>query len=303
LHAYVPNEGDAWSYTLDELGAYYERALTLPPEDRDIGIPADHPLELLDTAIPERAEQLIGAYLGSARLLGRRTAELHLALASDPDDPAFAPEAFSALYQRSLYQSMRSLTGQVFGLLRRRTKDLPETVQVLDLEDDIVVRFRSLTDEVIEATRIRCHGDYHLGQVLWTGKDFVIIDFEGEPARPLSERRIKRSPLRDVAGMIRSYHYAAYTPVYGGRAHGHDPAVLMLWARLWYLCTSAAFLEEYLAATAGSFIVPQSRRQTRTLLDAYLLEKAVYEVGYEANNRPDWIKIPIQGILQLLEAD
>ena len=143
-----------------------------------------------------------------------------MALASDTGDPNFAPEPFSVIYQRSIHHSVRGLLAQVFQLLRERIDYVPEAEKeraqkVLGLEDEIVRRFQSILYDKISAIRIRCHGDYHLGQVLFTGKDFVIIDFEGEPARPLTERRLKRSPLKDVAGMIRSFHYAACTSLYG----------------------------------------------------------------------------------------
>jgi len=164
---------------------------------------------------PALARETMTDYLDRARLLGRRTAELHLALSSDTEDPAFAPEPITPFYQRSLYQTMRSITVQNFRLLRDLGDQIPEAVQILDLEGDVVRRLQRVLEPKVNASRIRIHGDYHLGQVLYTGKDFVIIDFEGEPARPLSERRIKRSPLQDVAGMLRSLNYAAYSALYG----------------------------------------------------------------------------------------
>src|SRR5205823_10130803 len=155
--------------------------------------------------------------------------------------PAFAPEPITPFYQRSLYQTVRSITVQNFRLLRDLGDQIPEVVQILDLEGDVVRRLQRVLEPKINASRIRIHGDYHLGQVLYTGKDFVIIDFEGEPARPLSERRIKRSPLRDVAGMLRSFHYAAYTTLFTQEAEGvyasppEALAFLEPWARFWYL--------------------------------------------------------------------
>jgi maltose alpha-D-glucosyltransferase/alpha-amylase len=246
----------------------------------------------------------MGAYLESARLLGRRSAELHLALASDPDDPAFAPEPFSSLYQRSMYQSMRNLTSQVFRLARGATSAVPQMVQILDLEAVILARFQRLLDQRIDAKRIRVHGDYHLGQALYTGKDFVIIDFEGEPARPLGERRIKRPPLRDVAGMIRSFHYAAYTALMremSDRLQTDNPSYVEPWVRFWYGWASGAFLGSYLDSVGPGELLPSDDHHIRVLLDALMLEKALYELRYELNNRPEWVVIPIQGILHLLE--
>jgi maltose alpha-D-glucosyltransferase/alpha-amylase len=304
VQEYVPNEGDAWQYTLDSLNGYLEDAMAKQPE-------VNEPQLLLGTSLadlaamppPQLALEMFGTYLESARLLGRRTADLHLALASETEDSTFAPEPFTAQYQRSMYQSTRSLALELFRLLRDKQRQVPQAIQLLDLEESVVERFRRLLGTKIEAQRIRVHGDYHLGQVLYTGKDFVIIDFEGEPARPLSDRRIKRSPLRDVAGMVRSFHYAAYTALFGrsGASPQENPSFLEAWILFWYQWVASGFLRAYLdAAGEGSFL-PKTRRENEVLLDALLLEKAIYELRYELNNRPDWVKIPIAGILQLLE--
>jgi maltose alpha-D-glucosyltransferase / alpha-amylase len=312
LQGFVPNEGDAWRYTLDALDQYFERML-LRRDRPDPRVLAASILDLVG-ALPPEAEEVIGAYLGSARLLGQRTAELHLALASAPDDPDFAPEPFSVLYQRSLYQSARSLGRQVFELLRARRKSLPETVRadcdrVVDGERAVDRCFRALLDRKLGAARIRVHGDYHLGQVLYTGKDFVIIDFEGEPSRSLSERRLKRSPLKDVAGMLRSFHYAVYTSLLdqGGEGSGsvvrpEDRVALEPWGRLWYAWVSARFLHAYLETAGDAGWLPKAPQELRLLLDVYLLEKALYEVRYELNSRPEWVAVPLKGIAQLLES-
>jgi maltose alpha-D-glucosyltransferase/alpha-amylase len=197
----------------------------------------------------------------------------------------------------------------VLLLLRRRVSQLPEALQpparkLLELESVIMRRFRAVADRKIAALRIRAHGDYHLGQVLYTGRDFVTIDFEGEPSRTITARRIKRSPLRDVAGMLRSFHYAAYTVLLGsapgGRVRPEDVPVLEPWARLWTQWVSAAFFKSYLETGAKSLLPPQAE-DLQVLLDAHLLEKALYELGYELNNRPDWVAVPLTGILELLE--
>jgi maltose alpha-D-glucosyltransferase/alpha-amylase len=301
----VPNSGDAWHYTLDSLSRFFEEAIVRHPEVEDPPMPEGVGLfEAAEMETPALARATMADYLDRARLLGRRTAELHLALASDNDDPAFAPEPITPFYQRSVYQTMRSVTVQNFRLLRTLSDEIPEAVQILDLEGDVVRRLQRVLEPKINATRIRIHGDYHLGQVLYTGKDFVIIDFEGEPARPLSERRIKRSPLQDVAGMLRSLNYAAYSALYGrlgGIAADRDPSVLQHWVRFWYLWAAGAFLGTYLDVAQGASFIPRSREHTKILLDTFLIGKAMYELGYEANNRPQWMRIPIQGILQLLE--
>jgi maltose alpha-D-glucosyltransferase/alpha-amylase len=310
LQQFVPNEGDAWKYTLDRLTHFFQQTVAERPKMENLPLPSSPLLDLVEQEFPLAVSDIIGPYLESARLLGQRTGELHLALASSRGRPEFDPEPFSKLYQRSLYQSMRNLTGQVFQLLRQRLPALPEeprleVQKVLGQEAKILERFRSVIDQKLTAMRIRCHGDYHLGQVLYTGKDFVIIDFEGEPARPLSERRIKRSPLRDVAGMLRSFNYAVYSAFFSQRDSGlirhEDNVFLEAAAQFWRLWVSVAFLKAYLEVAAGGNFIPRSKKEIQTLLDIYLLEKAVYELGYEINNRPQWILIPLQGIQQMLK--
>jgi maltose alpha-D-glucosyltransferase / alpha-amylase len=302
---FVPNEGDAWQFTLDSLGHYLEEVLARGPAQEGPFVERPSILDLARTEPPDIAHETIGAYLEAARLLGGRTAELHLALASDPENSAFAPEPFSILYQRALYQSLRAPAVRTFRLLRSMALDDPELSMVLSYEGEILERYRGVLDRKLGATRIRCHGDYHLGQVLWTGKDFMIIDFEGEPALPLGERRIKRSPLRDVAGMIRSFHYAMHTALDRAQDEIGSPAessLLTLWADFWYLWVSASFLRSYLQTARGASFLPRGREELSTLLDVCLLEKAVYELRYEANHRPEWIHIPARGILELLGA-
>ncbi|MBN1191035.1 MAG: maltose alpha-D-glucosyltransferase [Dehalococcoidales bacterium] len=308
LQAYIPNEGDAWQYTLDSLERYFQTVIAHPTVQAP-PVPRKHLLSLLKEP-PSLAEETISTYLTSAQLLGQRTAELHTALSSVSSDPDFAPERFSRSDQTSVYQSMRSLTIRVFQLLEERRVKLPENIkhdaeQVLGLKDAIIKKYQQVQTQKISAVRIRCHGDYHLGQVLYTGKDFIIIDFEGEPARPLSERRLKRSPIQDVAGMLRSFHYAAHQALnrqsqISARPEDDLP-VLQQWSQYWYTWVAVAFLKSYLEHIAQTRVLPEDPDQLKILLDAYLLDKAVYEMNYELNNRPDWLKVPIYGILQLME--
>jgi maltose alpha-D-glucosyltransferase/alpha-amylase len=262
----------------------------------------------MESAPPPLARDTIGGYLHSAELLGQRTAELHVALATTAGGLAFSPEPFTQLYQRGLYQSMRSQARTTLELLRTQLERLDSEAQqqakrALDHGQSIFARFGELLHDRIDARRIRCHGDYHLGQVLFTGKDFVIIDFEGEPERPVSERRIKASPLRDVAGMLRSFHYVSHAAL-----RGKTPTLFVgnvaisneTWAAFWYVWTSATFLQSYFAHAEPGGFLPSGSTHRRTLLNAYLLEKALYELRYELNNRPDWVKIPLEGILQLV---
>jgi maltose alpha-D-glucosyltransferase/alpha-amylase len=191
-------------------------------------------------------------------------------------------------------------------LLRAQQRRLNEEArnqskEMLECERSLYSKFSELTRGLIDARRIRCHGDLHLGQVLFTGTDFVIIDFEGEPERPVSERRIKASALRDVAGMLRSFHYAAYAALRGqtqALIMHHATVPIENWANYWSAWVSAAFLRRYLVAAEPGGFLPKDRTQLHTLTRAYLLEKALYELRYELNNRPDWVNIPLEGIKQ-----
>ncbi len=227
LLGYVENEGDAWAYTLDVLGSFIERLLSEPEVVDAAPVPALHIFDVASNEIPGSAYDFIGTYLDDASRLGEQTGNMHLALASREDDAAFRPEDFSLLGQRALYQSMRSQSRRNLRELQRIIHRLPEALQadareLAERQDAVIDRFQQLTDHRIDAQSIRTHGDYHLGQVLYTGRDFVIIDFEGEPARPIGERRIKRSPLRDVAGMLRSFDYAASSGLMGTGAWVRD---------------------------------------------------------------------------------
>ncbi len=311
LQAFVPNQGDAWAYTEDVLAAYFERAITSPELPEPVEVSTQALLEDAAAELPEPVQGLIGSdYLGFARLLGARTAELHRVLDSGRDDRAFAPEAFGALYQRSLYQSLRNRAAQSYRLLAQRVEMLPpESIgmarQVLDLEPEVQGRFHWLLDRRIDVDRIRCHGDYHLGQVLYTGRDAVIFDFEGEPARPLGERRMKRSAMVDVAGMLRSFTYAVHNalrrPLTGASIRPEDAVALERWGDFWAHWVGAAFLQAYREAAGDAGFIPRSDDDLTALLDVYLLEKALYELGYELNNRPDWAAIPLRGVLDLLD--
>jgi maltose alpha-D-glucosyltransferase/alpha-amylase len=309
LQAFVPNQGDVFEFTLDELRGYFERVLTIPtpPDVGDLGAAAL--LEASRGDIPPLASETIGAYLETANLLGVRTGDLHRALADAPDNPDFAPEPFSELYQRSVYQAIQATARRSLRQLERIEPNLPEPVAsdaraVLLLADRVDRRLRDLFARKLDGQRIRVHGDFHAGQILHTGRDLLIIDFEGEPTRPLSERRLKRSALVDVAGMLRSFHYAAFgsllRPELGAQIRPEDVAALEPWAAFWYRWVSVAYLTGYDAATRGAKFLPSNDADRAILIDAFLLHKAAYELDYELNNRPDWVAIPLRGILELL---
>ncbi len=312
LQSFIRNEGDAWSYTLDTLSHYFERVLADPrTSEADPPATADRLVALAGHVPDEQVSVLLGHWVDIARLIGQRTAELHVALASDggPDSP-YAAEPMTPHYQRSLYQSMRNALGQNFELLQRQLRSLPEEARrlartVLERDKQLDEIFRRLLDKRLTARRIRIHGDYHLGQLLFTGRDFVILDFEGEPTRSLSERRIKRSPLRDVAGMIRSFHYASYSSmrrlVANGIVSDESSPRIEKWACYFYDWSLALFLCAYFEHAASGNFLPRGEDELEVLLEAYLAEKAIYELGYELNNRPDWTTIPLRGLTGLLK--
>lgn len=265
--ALVPNRGDAWAWALEQVATYFGRIASAPAPAND--------LELLGVAIDARIRQL-----------GTSTGELHLALASDRTDPAFAPEPFTRGDATELATAIRASAA---GLAEKLD---PVRASLSQVES----RIAQLTSGEFHTEKIRTHGDYHLGQVLDTGVDFVIIDFEGEPSRPLAERRRKRSPLRDVAGMLRSFHYAAHASLVGRE----DRAELESSANRWSQAARRSFLGGWLDAARSAVFVPASEAEITPLLDAFLLEKVLYEIAYEMNNRPDWLPIPISGLEALL---
>jgi maltose alpha-D-glucosyltransferase / alpha-amylase len=306
----VDSNSDAWAYMLDRLDDYNERILSsnvldLPHDLRGSIIePADY------DELPEQIKLMLdGQLVERVKLLGRRSGEMHIKLASDLHHPDFRPEPYSLHYQRSLYAGLQSLVRATFSTLSKKLKDLPENVQkeaeeLLAMKHEILVTLKNIYRKKIDVDKIRIHGDYHLGQVLFTGKDFVITDFEGEPARSYSERRLKRSALRDVAGMIRSFHYAAYGSLFlDNQIRTEDISKLMPFADQWFHYMSGFFMRAYMKTVEGHSFIPHSKEDLEILMNTFTLEKAIYELNYELNNRPDWVIIPIRGIKAVLRKE
>lgn len=310
LQHFAANVGDAWSYSLREIGRYYRAVLPETPQSQ--WRIARHGLfDLVGRQPDPRLRTLIGPYFEAVRIMGQRTAQMHLCLAAATDDASLVLEPFTTHYQRQLYQGFRSLVGRTLDRLGENLGNMNEALsdralRLIERESEILAEFALIRDNTIDAGRIRIHGDYHLGQLLCTGNDFVIVDFEGEPMRALSERRIKRCPLRDVAGMLRSFHYAAMSSLMSeipsAVVRPVDRQHLAPWAEIWLAWVSASFLDGYLAQTRDAAFLPRSIAEIELLLRIYLLEKALYEVSYELGHRPDWVAIPLEATERLLAA-
>ncbi len=311
LHRFVPHETDAWQYTMDSLSRFFERTQTgqVTPEDLLLegrGMPL---VALSETETPEKAANLIGEYLERARLLGLRSAELHLALSSNTVNADFMPEPLTDFYKQGLYHSVIAQTARTFQTLRRGIAAQPEQAggrisQLLALDESIRARLQSFRESKMTGSRIRIHGDYNLKDVLYTGKDFVIVDFEGDPARHLTERRMKYPPLRDVAVMLASFHDAAHAGP-GGHVPGmthlrDDPGASVRWAEVWYRWVAAAFVRGYLSRMESTTLLPATRTETGILLNVLILENLMLNLERRAGETEGYIA-PLTGILRLLD--
>jgi maltose alpha-D-glucosyltransferase/alpha-amylase len=319
LQGLVANEGDGWQWFLAQLTGFFTSVAALPAPPT-----ASRPSFLNDRRPNEEALEPAGSSLQAAALLGRRTAEMHLALATATSDPAFAAEPFTS---EDLARDAHRIDDQITYTLEAlkiklsTLKDLTadDAALLLSRRIDLFARANAITASTAAGQRIRIHGDYHLGQTLRTVNssqeratqfgtdtgDFVLLDFEGEPARLLAERRQKQSPLKDVAGMIRSLSYAAYSGLdqfltsNPELARGPGSESLTAWAIFWQNSTSSEFLRAYQETIGVNSTLLPPPQQSQALLAAYMLEKALYELLYELNNRPSWLHIPLAGILAL----
>lgn len=273
--AFVPNEGDAWAAVTRDLTA----SLTSGSSED-------------------------GSWIGA--ILGQRTAEMHKALSAPTADEDFAVEPLTT---DDISRWVNEAVGEAQDLLDRLDEGLsalPAPAQalaqdIMSQREMLISRIKAASNMEPSGGRSRIHGDYHLGQVLVTGRDVVIIDFEGEPKRSLAERRAKSSPLRDVAGMLRSFHYAAWTALDRHAQQNDDvPEPVRARAEAWRQRVSRDYLASYQAHIAGASSYPPSPDFAKALTDLFLLQKAIYEVGYELANRPDWVQIPLSGIRDLL---
>jgi len=307
--SFVPYAMDAWKFTLEAVSRYYDRVFALAAQGLTPEIPpVVGPLKLFQQGPAPEMEDHIGSYLESARLLGLRTAEFHLALAGG-DDGEFVMEPMTG-HLRGVFQTMRSLAVQNLRLLRRQGNTLPAELaamaqRVAEREPLILKNYRRLVEQTFDAGRIRTHGDLDLGEILWTGRDFVFADFEGDVNLPISERRLKRSPLADVARLVRSFHYAAYAGFHQqvelGSIARENLSKLEPWVRHWNRAVSRAFLQSYCQALRESALLPTDEDKLRTLLLAYLLHQVMDELGRQLRSHADNVRPALQAILILTE--
>ena len=318
LQGMVANQGDGWQWFLDQLACWLPAVAQSPGPARSM---APGWLSKREP-VPESLKPILST-IEAAALLGTRTAELHLALASSSTLAAFVPEPLTGTELAHDAERIEQQIKSAFEALKSNLSKLDDSTcdqagLLLSRRAELICKARSIQSVATGGQRIRIHGDYHLGQTLRiaathdasaTDKDrkgdFVVIDFEGEPARPIEERRRKQSPLKDVVGMMRSFAYAAFSAVdrfiaaESGGANAIDRAPLIGWAQLWQNTATSEFLCSYREGMAGNRDLLPPVVEAQILLDAYLLEKALYELLYELNNRPSWVRIPLDSILAL----
>ena len=303
----IENQGEVWVHVKDSLDRFFERVLT---STRDIAI--NKPDNKMTEAIgyedfPASIKELAGVILPERIYqLGEFTAELHDALSQHANDKDFDKEESSLHYQRSLFSGLQTLTRTSLEKLKSILNELPEDTaeearEVLSMKNEILSCFRDIYDHKISVMKIRTHGDYHLKQILWTGREYIMNSFEGDPSKSFSERRIRRSAMRDLAAMIRSLHYAAYSnilsPEYDQqRKEGN----LEEWAETWHYYISRLYIKGYLDKAGSKDYVPKNKEDFKILMHTFLLEKALTELNFEIENRREWILIPLRGIKAIL---
>ena len=307
LSSFIRNGTRGWDYTLDHLGLYFEHALAIPEDDprlRELGVP--DPLSENYPAIPPLMTNLLGNFVDVIKALGQRTAEMHGALSSHSDIPAFAPEPFTEFYRHSVYHGILGQLNRTFDALRSSVLSLEsqgkqDAEQILTRETDIRKQLLKLRDQRIAGLRIRQHGDFQLSNLIYSGNNWVITNFEGDPYRSIGERRIKRSALRDIAPCCGPLHYVSHAALFGDvpgiipSREGHP--TIEKWARTWYRWASCIFLKQYRESLSGADFLPARTQEFQIMLGSYLLERALLEIEHELQYRPQWIRIPLRGIL------
>jgi len=304
------NHGDGYSFMITRVNNYIERILASPDKNALLTFEKagsfTNPTAFED--LPEELQTLLGtAASEQARIIGIRTGQMHLALASGTGLKDFAPEDFSLHYQRSLFSSMQSLVRETFQKSNEKLQKVPDDIkeeleEVIARRQEVLDKYRRIYSKKLDVIKIRIHGNYHLGQVLFTGKDVVINDFGGDPGRRFSDRRLKRSPLRDVAAMIKSFRYAANEGIMETmQVPKENIAELLPFADLWVHYMRGFFVKAYLETVKGSAFIPEDVHDLQMMLETYMLEKVFYDLNYELNNRPDWVRVPLRVLKLILD--
>lgn len=309
MQVMVENHGDGRSFMLERLNNYIERILAggrfIPGIEEPLNLITD-PVSY--DQLPQELQTLLGGPAAEqSRLFGIRTAMLHLALAADTSNEDFAAEDFSLHYQRSLFSSMQSLVRETYQSIDRRIQKFPAEIQtgleqIRSRKNEVLDELRKIYTKKLQASKIRIHGNLHLQQILLTGKDVAIHDFGGNPHRNYSERRLKRSPLRDVASMIRSFNYVAHKAFLNTTQVSKEEArELMPFAGFWAHYMSNFFLDAYLEKIQNSFFIPQAKEDRDMMLRTYLLEGILHDLNFELNNRPKYVAVPLRLIHSIMD--
>ncbi|QMW07097.1 maltose alpha-D-glucosyltransferase [Spirosoma foliorum] len=308
----VARHGDGKTYVLERINNFIERVLAR--NQLQLATAVDSPRGTLSqplalTDLPIETQELIGPRgAEQARLLGTRIGQMHRALASDRTHPDFAPEEFSLHYQRSLFSGLQSLVRESYQSQQRNLQRLPDDVraeveQMLGRKEDVLSLLKRIYSKRLDTSKIRIHGDLQLEKILLTGKDIAIQDFGGDPTRSYSERRLKRSPLRDVAAMIRSFYYVGYEGfLRTNQVTDDDLGRILPYAEFWAHYMSGFFMHAYLETVQGSSFIPTDPDDRQMMLETYLLEKAITDLNQELNHRPDWVRVPLQLIKSIVKA-
>ena len=306
MQTLVEYHGNGRTYMLERLNNYHDRIVARETHPT-IEMRGTLTEPLAYERYPEDLKEFIGGTVSEGiRLIGLRTGEMHKALASRSDIKQFAPEDFSLHYQRSLFAGLQSLVRASFNNHKNSIDGLDnstreEVQSVLSRKDDVLKTLKRIYRRKLDVAKIRIHGNYDLKQVVFTGKDVAILDFHGDPTRTYSERRLKRSPLRDVAGMLRSIHYVAHEGLLLKNASNREElSKLLPFSQLWIHYVSGLFMKSYLDAVEGSTFIPKDQDDLKVMLETYLLEKAVYSFNYELRRRPEWVMVPVRIIKGLI---
>ncbi|MDP4174902.1 MAG: maltose alpha-D-glucosyltransferase [Bacteroidota bacterium] len=308
MKEFISYQTNGWNYFIDAVKHHFDNVITQkkynPGEISTVpSLFYNWEQSSNDNSLMNEVVEVI--FSDMVQLLGRRTAELHLALNTITDDSAFSPEPFSMLYQRSLYQAFRSTVRSTFQLLQNSLNSIPndlvsEATELLSLEQPLMNFLKKLLREKIVTKKIRIHGNYHLEQVQFTGKDFVITNFEGIASSSITERKLKRSPLRDIASMIWSFHYASYTALYQYKASSPEQMpILESFAEQWWLFIGSIFIQSYYNMVKDAGFLPEDLQDLEYLLRIYLLDKKMTELQYALSNDLDSIAIPLKGLNHL----